>query len=58
MLRTVAEVVEVLMVEIIDFDRHPEILRGYHFLTLLSSLSLERAYAAESSSPGVTEEFT
>jgi hypothetical protein len=30
MLRTVGEVVEVLMVEIIDLKRHAEILRGYH----------------------------
>jgi hypothetical protein len=34
------------MVEIIDLERHAEIIRGYHFLTLLSSRSRERAYAA------------
>jgi hypothetical protein len=33
MFRTVGEIVEVLMVEIIDLERHAEIVRGYHFLT-------------------------
>jgi hypothetical protein len=34
---TVGEVVEVLMVEIIDLERHAEVVRGYHFLTVFSS---------------------
>ena len=37
MLRTVGEVVEVLMIEIIDLNRHAEIVRGYHVITVFSS---------------------
>src|ERR1700682_160775 len=36
-LRAIGEVVEVRMVEIVDLERHAEIVRGYHFLTVFSS---------------------